>query len=136
MLPSSKPQAVFVYGTLKRGQCRENCWPYKPLEVVPATVQGRLYDLGPYPALIVGDDRILGELWRFRSEHMAGTLSVLDRVEGHDLGDTSLYIRDVIVCEDQAGNRWPAYTYFYAETIDLPADSRVGPNASGLCVWG
>src|SRR5438093_3247250 len=43
---------VFVYGTLKRGEERARCWPRSPERVVPATTQGRLYDLGTYPALV------------------------------------------------------------------------------------
>lgn len=46
---------LFVYGTLKRGQCRETMWPRPPVSVRPAFIRGRLYDLGPYPAIWCGD---------------------------------------------------------------------------------
>jgi gamma-glutamylcyclotransferase (GGCT)/AIG2-like uncharacterized protein YtfP len=69
---------VFVYGTLKRGQVRERSWPRQPLAVEPAWTLGRLFDLGPYPGLLAGTDRVLGELWRFAAEDLPETLRVLD----------------------------------------------------------
>lgn len=73
---------VFVYGTLKRGQCRESVWPHPPLAVRPAWVRGELYDLGPYPAMLAGTDQVLGELWSFDRSVIARVLKVLDEVEG------------------------------------------------------
>ncbi len=56
----SPVQAFFVYGTLKTGQCRERCWPCKPIETRAAWVYGELYDTGPYPALFAGSDMVGG----------------------------------------------------------------------------
>ncbi|MCA9126912.1 MAG: gamma-glutamylcyclotransferase [Planctomycetales bacterium] len=73
---------IFVYGTLKRGQCREKCWPRPPLQVNPAWTFGYLYDLGDYPALIDGTDRIAGEVWSFLDADLDEVLAVLDGIEG------------------------------------------------------
>ncbi|MCA9133529.1 MAG: gamma-glutamylcyclotransferase [Planctomycetales bacterium] len=73
---------VFVYGTLKTGQCREKCWPHLPHQVQAAWTLGELYDLGAYPALVPGEDRIWGQVWSFPVAQIAGVLEVLDRVEG------------------------------------------------------
>ena len=127
--------SVFVYGTLKRGHCREKNWPHAPLDVQPAVARGRLFDLGPYPALVPGDEQVLGELWRFGPEQIDRTLAVLDRVEGHDLGDLSLYTREVIVCYDRAGKACQAYAYVVARQDDLCDALLIGPNADGFCVW-
>ncbi len=62
--------AVFVYGTLKTGQCRESCWPRKPLEVRRAWTLGALYDTGPYPALFAGEDMVAGQVWIFDADDM------------------------------------------------------------------
>src|SRR5436853_6029420 len=34
--------ALFVYGTLQRGQCREQFWPHPPISVEGATIRGQL----------------------------------------------------------------------------------------------
>jgi gamma-glutamylcyclotransferase (GGCT)/AIG2-like uncharacterized protein YtfP len=72
---------IFVYGTLKRGQCREKCWPLQPLQIRQAWTLGKLIDLGPYPALLEGNDRIHGELWSFKECDIAWVRQVLDKVE-------------------------------------------------------
>lgn len=79
----------FVYGTLKRGECREGCWPIAPRVVLPAYVRGQLYDLGPYPGLLgesANDDGdwVRGELWQVEGEAaVVRTLEVLDAIEGY-----------------------------------------------------
>lgn len=52
--------AVFVYGTLKRGQRNHNHFCQGVLAVVEATVRGRLYDLPfGFPALVVPQEDII-----------------------------------------------------------------------------
>lgn len=82
--PNTTPELehVFVYGTLKRGQCREDCWPAAPVSIEPAWTRGSLWDLGPYPALLLGSDRVLGELWSFESGDISTVLRALDQIEG------------------------------------------------------
>lgn len=125
---------IFVYGTLQRGECREGCWPHLPQRVEWAEIRGRLLDLGPYPALVSGDDRIRGELWTIAAEHLEETLGVLDRIEGcvGDAGDE--YVRDVIECETAAGKRL-AYVYRYADPGRIAAFPRVEADGAGACRW-
>lgn len=86
--------SIFVYGTLKRGQHRENHWPRKPTVVRPAFILARLYDLGPYPAVTEGGEPVRGELWQFPKSHMRPTLDVLDVIEGYVPGrGNNLYER-------------------------------------------
>ena len=73
---------IFVYGTLKSSQHRARQWPISPLHIQPAWTLGRLYDTGPYPAMLTGKDRIAGELWTFRDEDLPTTFEVLDEIEG------------------------------------------------------
>lgn len=85
---------IFVYGTLCRGQCRQSCWPREPVSITRAFVRGRLFDLGPYPAMLPGDDWVRGERWTLREADMAETLRVLDAIEGFGQGgDADLYRR-------------------------------------------
>lgn len=74
---------VFVYGTLKRGFCNhrllEKAAFVKEVKTRPHYL---LFDLGPYPAMVVATDRgdsIRGELYHVDTE----TLARLDQLEGH-----------------------------------------------------
>jgi gamma-glutamylcyclotransferase (GGCT)/AIG2-like uncharacterized protein YtfP len=78
---ASPPSAVFVYGTLKRGEVRARSWPRLPLKVDPATVRGTLFDLEAYPALVEGNQIVAGELWHFAPDDIPETLAVLDMIE-------------------------------------------------------
>lgn len=129
-------QTMFVYGTLKRGQSREMLWPHPPVSVEFATVRGTLFDLGPYPALLPGDDVVRGEAWHFDRRHVAPTLAVVDRIEGFDPSGESLYVREMVYCRTQAGNECRAYTYYYAHPIDPRENRRVRASAAGFCEWG
>jgi gamma-glutamylcyclotransferase (GGCT)/AIG2-like uncharacterized protein YtfP len=128
------PSAVFVYGTLKRGEAREMCWPRRPQAVDRATVHGTLYDLGPYPALAAGSDRVGGELWRFSVDDMAATLAALDEVEGYSGSEGDLYRRGVIECETAEGTS-RAWTYYFTNLDELRQARRIWKDANGLCQW-
>jgi len=134
MTPTEVPVAVFVYGTLKRGEVREWCWPASPIAVEPATVRGALYDLGPYPALIVGMDTVAGELWQFVPGDMPATLIALDRVEGFAGQDDDLYRRVIVDCKTAAGST-RAWTYELAKAELLITARRIFPNDRDVCIW-
>jgi gamma-glutamylcyclotransferase (GGCT)/AIG2-like uncharacterized protein YtfP len=127
--------ALFVYGTLQRGQCRERCWPHAPLSVELATVRGRLYDLGPYPALVAGDDLIGGEVWRLAAEHLSRTLAVLDEVEDVAAGEAGLYARRAVECRTERGAAVRAFAYYYARPHEIEHCLRVQPDSDGVCRW-
>jgi gamma-glutamylcyclotransferase (GGCT)/AIG2-like uncharacterized protein YtfP len=76
-------QNIFVYGTLKRGECRERCWPHAPRSVQPGFIRGQLVDLGPFPGLIAGDGWVRGEVWEIRAADLPATLETLDAIEGY-----------------------------------------------------
>ena len=143
--------SVFVYGTLKRGQCRGVMWPFEPLRVSLVFTLGALYDRHDYPAMTSGTDCVVGEKWDFHSEQMQRVLEVLDAIEGaNQVGAPDLYRRVVVATWDlyepgAAGNSGDAetsrkaYTYHYASD---PADdgfTRILPGQSdqwsvGPCV--
>ncbi len=111
----SKLEHVFVYGTLKRGECREACWPRVAVSIEPAWVLGVLINLGPYPALLVGNERVLGELWSFRPQDIAVVFEQLDRVEGtNQPGLPNEYDRVCVVATGQTLGEVSASTYRYA----------------------
>lgn len=129
------PNAVFVYGTLRRGECRAIFWPYSPVSVEPAFVRGRLYDLGPYPALVPGEDLVRGELWRLSPEHTAETLAVLDEVEGYSVSPGDLYQRVVVECRTESGESYQANVYYYARPERLDDRTRVFAEECGWCEY-
>lgn len=126
--------AVFVYGTLMRGQSRERCWPHTPLAVEPAIARGILYDLGPYPAMIAGSDFVAGELWHIAAEHIGATLQALDAVEGYVGRDSDLYRRVVIDCET-SDDVVQAWTYHFAQHDSLLRARRIRPDSDDRCRW-
>lgn len=130
-----QPQAMFVYGTLKQGGVRAPLWPRRAVRIEAATTRGQLRDLGPYPALLDGDDSVLGELWFLAPEDVGVTLQVLDRVECYDQGGVDLYVRRVITCQTLAGQTCQAHAYFYAAPERIADKPVVLPGPGGYCQW-
>lgn len=126
--------SIFVYGTLQRGEEREACWPVLPLSIESAEARAAMYDVGEYPAIVPGDDRIAGELWHFRAEQMPETLKVLDAIEGFAQESTDLYRRQTINCQAELGI-YRAFAYFLAEPDLLNSAQRVIADKDGLCRW-
>lgn len=121
----------FVYGTLKRGECRQHMWPRNPSTVEEAWVLGELYDAGSYPALFPGSDKVLGELWSFPQSDFEAIVKVLDDIEEYRAGDPyNLYNREFIDCETLSGRREVANVYLYARSHDLPTFTRILPTES------
>ncbi len=110
------PTAVFVYGTLKRGQCRESLWPLRPLKICEACVLGSLFARDDYPAMTAGQDRVLGELWQFGAAELPMVLKSLDQIEGTNQADVDdLYHRVIVEAFDTSDHLLgTAYTYRYA----------------------
>lgn len=122
--------SVFVYGTLKRGQIREQAWPHLPTSIVAAKVRGQLFDLGEFPALMPGDDWVAGEIWTLHSDHMQATLEILDEIEGYRNSPSDLYKRVVVDCHTRTNTVVHAYVYFYTDT-NLSESCRI-PSMHGM----
>lgn len=132
----------FVYGTLKRGECRQTLWPRPPLEIRTGYVRGRLYDLGAYPALWTGDceldedvetaggettwEWIAGEAWIFSDADMMVTIRELDEIEQTDQpGCLNLYDRVLVRVHDQAGFAGSELAYAYQYSTGGWLDDRL-----------
>ena len=64
--PSTQAERhVFVYGTLRRGQANDiNRLQPAPRYLGPARLRGTLYDLGPYPGVLLGGaGEVQGEVY-------------------------------------------------------------------------
>lgn len=86
--PEEATRHVFVYGTLRRGE-RNDIARYRPrpLFVGEASVDGRLYDLGAYPGIVLGTGgRVVGELYRITAE-VEAALDILEEVKADGSGE-------------------------------------------------
>ena len=140
-MAKTEVNAVFVYGTLKRGECRESCWPRAPLRVEAAATKGQLYDLGPYPALCPGAGTVAGEVWTFAPRDMPATRAALDEIEDHYGEPDDAYTRRVVDCRLAAGGPGEhktirAYAYFYSRaTEDLSSARQLSAGPDGTVSW-
>jgi gamma-glutamylcyclotransferase (GGCT)/AIG2-like uncharacterized protein YtfP len=78
MTDNSREIHLFIYGTLRSGGGAARLLRGCRL-VGPGSVAGTLYELGAYPALVLGGDgRVEGEVWRCPAD----VLGRLDEYEG------------------------------------------------------
>lgn len=131
-----EPSHCFVYGTLKRGQSNYPLIAESVRAVLPATILGRLYDVGPFPALAHGDEVVHGELLLIAPAALADVLVALDDLEGYDAADPvgSFYLRESVAATTADGQEHTAYAYFYnrdtAALGHLPAGVWLGPSTA------
>jgi pyruvate carboxylase len=107
---------VFFYGTLMAGfdRRRRAGIDDKLRYVGRAAIQGAMFDLGLYPAVIpASDGRIWGEVYEMTEP--ATVLAALDDIEGyrHDDPDRSLYTRSRTEVTLPDGGTAQAWVYFY-----------------------
>ena len=107
---------VFVYGTLMQG----GFW-HGPAAacgitaITPAQTEGRLHDLGDYPAMTLADKApVFGEILTFAD--IATALPILDEIEdaAPQGADTGMYRRSIITATDALGRQRRAWAYVMA----------------------
>ena len=113
---------LFVYGSLRERAAhpmhrhlREHAQP-----AGEASISGKLYDLGPYPAALPDDSgrwRVRGELHRL--EAPAELLEILDQYEGCRPEDPQpqAYRRVLQAVELAGGKRLQAWVYLYNRAV-------------------
>jgi gamma-glutamylcyclotransferase (GGCT)/AIG2-like uncharacterized protein YtfP len=88
---------VFVYGTLRKGECNHHYLGKSEMLCVAETAPHyALFNLGPYPGLIEGNQRVTGEVYRIDD----ATLVELDILEEVPIE----YRRELI--ETAVGSAW------------------------------
>jgi len=124
--------AVFVYGTLKRGQCRQSRWPLAPHAVHSAWVLGSLFDRSDYPAMTAGNDHVEGELWQFTADQIDRVLEVLDEIEAVP----ELYRRVTVeVFDGEDRSLGTAWTYHYATDPANEGFKKIEPDHKNRVDW-
>jgi gamma-glutamylcyclotransferase (GGCT)/AIG2-like uncharacterized protein YtfP len=109
---------VFVYGSLRRGGGAHVLLRPVGQCLGPASIAGRLYDLGPYPAARPTRrpaERVHGELYRLTRP---AALAALDRYEAHESVSSGVgeYRREAVPVR-HAGRRRLAWVYWYARPL-------------------
>jgi gamma-glutamylcyclotransferase (GGCT)/AIG2-like uncharacterized protein YtfP len=108
---------LFVYGTLLPGLALHGAMQGARC-LGKASVPGRLFDLGPYPALVAGPGRVVGLLYAV-SEAQLARLDALEEYDPTHLTE-SLYLRQRLpaalahtrsVCE--------SFVYVYNRAVDM-----------------
>lgn len=116
---SRRDSLLFVYGTLRTFAdvpmarwLRRVAWPHGH-----GATRGRLYDLGPYPALKPPrsrHDRVVGELYRIAD---ARVLHVLDRYEAAGSLRRPRFARERCLVRLARGGRCTAWIYRYRLSV-------------------
>ena len=107
--------ALFIYGTLMPG-LRLAAQMEGAEHLGPATVSGRLVDVGRYPGLLHGEGVVVGEVYRVSDAQLARLDQVEDMVPGHRAA--SQYWREQVMVQDGALAGQPVWTYVYNRPVD------------------
>jgi gamma-glutamylcyclotransferase (GGCT)/AIG2-like uncharacterized protein YtfP len=109
----AEPTLLFAYGTLGPASAAEAGWRED-------AVRGRLFDLGPYPALVDLDDPGVG--WVHGNVRPVGASELRRRLDTYEGVDEGLYRR--VAATTRSGRR--AWVYVYARA--LPPGAREVPD--------
>ena len=106
---------VFVYGTLREGNCRENSMNEISLGSKSEKITAKMYNIGEFPAITLEKGEVSGEIHQIKNEHTS--LQTLDNIEGfYGYQNSSLYYR--ILINSSQGICW---TYVWnGETNSYP----------------
>ena len=105
---------IFVYGTLKQGFGNHHrIFGGFVIKIQLAFTYGRLYDLGWYPAMTEGSDKVFGELIEFNNPEILKRVDYLEGFKGenHPHNYYERRIVDVFV----GGDTVKAWVYFLSE---------------------
>ena len=111
---------VFVYGTLRKGDCRFGIPSLVGVLHEEAELKG--FDMlsinGSFPGLVSGEGTVKGEV------HVFETFAELDRIEGfsEDRLGQSLYLRETVTVSTPEGNM-EASTYVFNQDPDSARES-------------
>jgi len=102
---------IFVYGTLRKGQCRNSILSRCEFIGLGILYHFLMYDLGEYPAIIPGNGKVKGELYIVNKE----ILKKLDYIEGVPF----LFKREKvsIILLNSEYYQLEAYAYVYCNEI-------------------
>ena len=127
------PNAFFVYGTLMRGGANVQVWPASPTRVSRASITASLYDLGAYPGMVAGNDKVLGECWWFADRDIATVVAAIDALEDHRGRADDEYSRERVRCQLVNGFSQQAWVYRYLGSVE--GGRLIAADGSGRVRW-
>lgn len=102
-------RSVFVYGTLMSGESNHN-YLNNSAYIGQGTIEGYdMYNVGRFPAIIEGDDLIIGELYQVS----INDLPAIDELEG----EGTFYLKKCETVTDSEGKTSFAYIYVFLEDV-------------------
>ena len=101
---------IFVYGTLRKGECRNYLLEDSQFIGYARAKGYLLYNIGSYPGMVEGGGEVVGEVY----EIPESLLEKLDWVEGVP----DLFRRELIEVTLETGQTISAYAYIYNRKID------------------
>lgn len=105
---------VFVYGTLKPNYSNYNSLNIKERSIKekPGYVKGKLIDLGSFPGLVKGNNKIFGVIIYFNDSKL---LKDMDMLEGFKLPNSpsNLYNREEVCVYDEENDKVISRAYIY-----------------------
>src|SRR5438445_412716 len=123
-----RDELLFVYGTL-----RPECAPASVAPLVsrmsilsPATIRGRMYDIGSYPGVVLNDSAALihGVVLTGATQELLALLDAYEGCDPHDTGN-ALYRRQRCRVTLPDGQSLDAWIYVYNRDV---SDSRLIPS--------
>ena len=106
---SEKMERLLVYGLLRRGMLMEDLMSQAKCLGVREVSGFKMFDLGEYPGAVVGDGRLVAELYEISTP---ATFAELDVAEGVH-SDPPYYRRIEVMLDDG-----PAWIYEYLRSVD------------------
>ena len=104
--------SMFVYGTLRKQECREQIMNKISLDSKNITINAKMYDIGAFPAITLEEGIVYGEIHKIKEN--PNSFETLDCVEGFTKYDeSSLYHR--ILINSSQGICW---TYVWNDTTE------------------
>lgn len=119
------PEYLFVYGTLMDGLEASALLSGSARFVCRASMPGRLYDLGAYPAAVAGEgpaDVVIGEVYELTDEE---AICAIDDYEGCRVSEPgSLFTRATVTVQPAAREALPLSAWAYLFARNLPPQAR------------
>ena len=104
--------SVFVYGTLRKHEGREQIMNKISLGSNNITINAKMYNIGAFPAIVIEEGIVYGEIHKIRND--TSSFHIIDCVEGFtEYNESSLYYR--ILINSSEGVCW---TYVWNNTTD------------------
>ena len=115
---------LFTYGTLKLGfQNHHRIFAGYDIKVTPAWTYGKLYDLGYFPALTDGNNKVYGELIEFDNPAILKRVDYLEGYRGENSNYNFYERRDIQVFTDK--NEVRAWAYFLNKSKIIEFDGEL-----------